>query len=409
MKLTLTGVAAAIMMNISAIAGLNDPQLKITPVGFLKMLLENNAMTDVNNIDDIRSGDDRTISLKYLQRGIESEVSNVDDCETPITPSWKTTNIGEPLFNKIGIFISDKDMRKYVTAASNPTALGDSAQKVSRALYETVLTHINALLQKIDGNLVAAQALKFGVNAAYGSASAQPIALGTKAKMDDGVVKLVLDAEANEVYDELLVCGNGLVRAFDVYNKLKSGTDANGFGALDLKAYSDPKTVSGWGANHFGVFAKGTIGFVDCPQYVGDYAGDKGSSYFFQIPMPLPLSDGSILPLMFDCQLKYIDCPSTDGQGNEQKRGWKLIISKTYGLFNLPSDCFKSGDPLQGVNGSFHYVATAQDESVEVRNAAGTTLAVSQTAEAEVETPSNDAPAAGGENDPANGGEGGKG
>ena len=219
MKLTLTGVAAAIMMNISAIAGLNDPQLKITPVGFLKMLLENNAMTEVNNLSDIRGGQKRSIEIKYMQRGIESEVSSVDDCDTPITAAWKTTSIGEPLFSKIGIFISDEDMRKYVTAATNPQALGNSAQAVSKALYETVLTYINALLQKIDGNLVAAQALKFGVNAAYASADAQSIALGTKAKMDDGVVKLVLDAEANEVYDELLICGNGLVRAFDVYNK----------------------------------------------------------------------------------------------------------------------------------------------------------------------------------------------
>ena len=407
MKLTLTGVAAAIMMNISAIAGLNDPQLKITPVGFLKMLLENNAMTEVNNLSDIQAGQKRSIEIKYMQRGIESEVSSVDDCDTPITAAWKTTSIGNPLFSKVGIFISDEDMRKYVTAATNPQALGNSAQAVSKALYETVLTYINALLQKIDGNLVAAQALKFGVNAAYASADAQSIALGTKAKMDDGVVKLVLDAEANEVYDELLICGNGLVRAFDVYNKLKSGTDANGFGALDLKAYSDPKTVAGWGANHFGVFAKGTVGFVDCPQNVGIYAGEQGGSFFFQLPMPLPLSDGTILPLAFDCQLKYIDCPEKNGEGEViAKRGWKLIISKTYGLFNLPSDCFKSGDPLYGVNGSFHYVATAQDESVEVRNAAGTTLAVSQTAEAE--NPSNDAPAAGGENEPANGGEGGE-
>ena len=130
MKLTLTGVAAAIMMNISAIAGLNDPQLKITPVGFLKMLLENNAMTEVNNLSDIQAEQKRSIEIKYMQRGIESEVSSVDDCDTTITAAWKTTSIGNPLFSKVGIFISDEDMRKYVTAATNPQALGNSAQAV---------------------------------------------------------------------------------------------------------------------------------------------------------------------------------------------------------------------------------------------------------------------------------------
>lgn len=400
MKLTLTGVAAAIMMNISAIAGLNDPQLKITPVGFLKMILEHNAATEVNNIDDIRSGLDREVEIKYLQRGLESEVSNVDDCDTPISPVWKKANIGEPLYNKVGLFISDADMRKYVAAASDPTGLGNA--KISRALYETVLSYINALLQKIDGNLVAAQALKFGVNAAYGTASAQPIALGTKAKMDDGIVKLVLDAEANEFSGELLVCGNGLVRAFDIYNKLKSGTDAEGFGSLDLKAYSDPKTVAGWGHNHFGVFAEGTVGFVDLPQNVGEFAGDKGGSFFFQLPMPLPLSDGSILPLAFDCQLKYIDCPEKDGEGNvTAKRGWKLIISKTYGLFNLPNDCFKVGDPLRGVNGALHYVATAQDESVAVRNADGQCLCVHEATDPSTSSASASASASASESESA--------
>lgn len=108
--MNLIGIVNALLVNISLIAGLNDPQLKVTPSGFLKMLLENNALTEVKNLPDILSGQDRQIKLRYMQRGLESEVSDRDDCETPITAEWKETTIENPLFSKIGIFISDEQM-----------------------------------------------------------------------------------------------------------------------------------------------------------------------------------------------------------------------------------------------------------------------------------------------------------
>ena len=135
----------------------------------------------------------------------------------------------------------------------------------------------------------------------------------------------------------------------------------NGIGALGLNTYNDPKTATLWGANHFGVFAKGSVGLVDFNKNVGSYAGMKGGSYFFTLPVPVQLANGELSALTFDCQLKYEDCPvySTEGQ-KVADRGWKLIVSKHYGLFNLPTDAYSSSDVLAGVNGSFHYIATAE-------------------------------------------------
>ena len=109
-RLTLTGIAGAIIKNITAIAGINDPQLKITPVGFLKMLVENNALVQVVNEDDLQKGQARDIKVRYMQRGLESEVSDRDDCDTPITPEWKESTIGAPLYSKIGIMCVDKEL-----------------------------------------------------------------------------------------------------------------------------------------------------------------------------------------------------------------------------------------------------------------------------------------------------------
>jgi hypothetical protein len=360
--MNLIGFVQALLLNISLIAGLNDPQLKVSPAGFLKALLENNALTQVNNIDAIRAGQEQDVKVRYQQRGTEDEVTDVDDCETNITPEWKEVNIGHPLYSKIGIFISDEQMRKYQLEATQTLAAGTPSAPLMRALYDTILTHTNALIQKIDRNLVAAQSTKWGANAAYGlSKAAQTIKLGEKASMTDGFIKIITDAQANEINDQLIVVGNGLVNAFDIYNRYKTGVDGQGFGSLAFNTYNDPKTATSWGLNHFGVFAKGNVGFVDFNKNVGSYAGERGGSLFFTLPIPTILANGELSTLVFDAQLKYKDCPIYEGGRKVADRGWILLLSKTYGLFNLPDDAFRNTDPLYGVNGSLHYIATTED------------------------------------------------
>lgn len=68
MPITLTGFAQATIKNLNLVAKQNDPQLKLTPTGFLRLLLENNAMVDINNIEELRKGLKRNIKLRYLQR-----------------------------------------------------------------------------------------------------------------------------------------------------------------------------------------------------------------------------------------------------------------------------------------------------------------------------------------------------
>lgn len=373
MPITLKGFAQAIIKNLNLLAKENDPQLKLTPTGFLKLLLENNATTEINNIEELRKGQKRTIKLRYLQRGLESDVTDVDDCETPLGVTWKESEITNPLFSKIGIFISDDEFRQYEEEAIQTLALGDSQQApLMRGFYEVLLTKLIGLLGKIDRNLIAAQASKWGANAAYGlSTGAQTLYLGKTADFNNGYVKLLEDAITNEVNGDLLLCGNSLLTRYDIYQKLKTGQDSNGIGALPLNAYYDPRTAAAWGTNHFGVFAKGCIGFVDWNKYVGAYAGEKGKSVFFTLPVPVEL-DGALSSLILDCQLFYDDCPEYNDQGElVHDRGWNLIVSKHYGLWNLPTDAFATGDVLRGVTGAFHYVAAEQVDITNVTPADG--------------------------------------
>lgn len=356
--MNLIGFVQALLINIGILAGLDNPQYKVTPVGFLQSLLENPTTAKISNASQIAAGQDKVLKVRYLQRGLESEVTDVDNCDTPTSPDWKEAEIGRPLFSKIGIFISDENMRKYQDEAAKTLQAGTPTSPLMVALYETLITKLQGIIQKIDGNLLSAQATKWGVNAVTGLNTAQNITFSNIPVMSDGVVKLLTDYQLNEMIETPMIVGNGAVMGYNVLQGLKTGTDNGGFGANQtFRFYNDVATISKWGANHFGVFAPGMIGFVDFNKNVGPYAGEKGGSIFFTIPVPVMLANGTLTSLVFDAQLKYEDCPQYDEEGLKvADRGWKLILSKSYGLFNAPNDMFAVGDRLRGVNGAFHYI-----------------------------------------------------
>ena len=105
----LIGLITALYVNIAMIAGLNDPQMKVSPVGFLKMLLEHNATTQVVNMSELLKGQDQQIKVRYMNRGTEDDVSDRDDCETSVTAEWQTCEIGHGMYSKIGILIKARD------------------------------------------------------------------------------------------------------------------------------------------------------------------------------------------------------------------------------------------------------------------------------------------------------------
>ena len=358
--MNLIGFVNALLINIGIIAGLNDPQYKVTPVGFLNMLMENPATTQISNLSQLQQGFDREIKVRYLQRGLESSVTDKDDCETPVGAVWKETAIGTPSYSKIGLFIPDSDFRKYQEEATRTVSVGNPSAPLMLGLYNLMLTQIQAMLQKIDNNLVSAQATKFGTNVVTGANTATAVNFSTTISQTDGIIKILSDFAANEMAGNPILVGNGAVNNWQMSQNVKVGVDDGGFGASKLKYYNDFKTATLWGANHFGVFAPGTVGLVDYNKNVGAFAGEKGGSIFFTIPIPVQLANGTLTTFKLDAQLKYEDCPVYDATSGDKvaDRGWKLILSKYYGLFNLPNDTFATGDRLAGVNGSLRYVGT---------------------------------------------------
>ncbi len=353
--MNLKGFAQALIINIGLLSGLDNPQYKITPAGFLQMLLENPTTAKISNAKQILSGAEKELKVRYVQRGLESEVSEDDDCETPLGLTFKEANIGRPLFSKIGIFISDDDMRKYEKEAQSTLATGNPSVPMMVALYEALLTKVNGMIQKIDADLLAVQATKWGINVAKGDNTPKSLSFLSTAG-GTPIVNLLEDYQLNEGVETPIIVGNGTVNRLKLVDKHQKAPDMYGNKEyMPLKVYHDIRSATSWGRNHFGLFTPGMVGFVDFNKNVGAYAGQKGGSYFFTLPIPVQLANGTLTSLKLDCQLKYQDCPVVK-DGEKIPRGWHLIVSKSYGLYNAPDDIFADEDRLHGVNGSFHYV-----------------------------------------------------
>jgi hypothetical protein len=367
------GVAEAIIRQISDVTGINTPQYKVTPPGLLSMLLNNPAPISITNLAQIQAGHDRDIKLRYMRRGIPSDVTDEEGCDAGATAAYLETTVTHPLFRQISLYISNAELERYYDDATAGVQLGQST--VMSELYNRLVVKINGLIGAIDIALLDEMITRWGRNAATGSATPVSINFSTinNVKLTDGIVKLIDQAAQNEIVGDLLMVGNGVANTFQIASMLQTTANMDGYQSnrwQGFKWYNDPYSATEWGVNHFGVIAQGSAGFVTWNKNEGYSAGSQGNSYFFTLPVPVILASGELTNLVFDVQLKSIDCATTI-DGTVRDRGYILYVNKRFGLFTSPTDAYTPdvvdgtgavtvhGDRLQGTNGLLHYVGTA--------------------------------------------------
>jgi hypothetical protein len=181
------------------------------------------------------------------------------------------------------------------------------------------------------------------------------------------------DAMENEIRQgNMFVVGAGLINNVYLQKEflLANTTDANW--PMNLpKFYFDPAATSILGANKFGVFEKNAVQFLNINKFKAGFAGNKLTTFKFQLQLPLidSLGGTEVQLFTFDCQLRYIDCAVTEQVGGEVdsegdpvitrlESGWRIDLSANYGQFNIASDAYASGDRLVGNNGTLLYLAT---------------------------------------------------
>ena len=362
--------APFLLQHLSQLIGQNAPETKITPTGFLRSSIENAPNLVVPDHERLRlsnaNGHIQQIRLSYLKRITPDMVSETDDCSNDLIPVYNDMTLDAPHFAKFSFYIADNDIARYMDEACKTVAVGQPATQFMQEHLRTLMTIVNGIVGKINQDLIGD--VVFGVNAATNSNAAKTVNIekdATKFDLSTGWAELLNDLDVNEVSGTPIIVGGGIFNKF-MRSRSFQTTQLSGLtNSLynDFKYYYDNYTQTSWGSNQIAVLAPGTYGFVDLQKYISFRAGYKGTSFFFQIMLPVNngQSDGTAEMMIFDAQLKYIDCPTTvyNGYSNVTvNRGWQLIVSKNYGLFQQPTDAYTSGDVLAGNNGALRYTIT---------------------------------------------------
>jgi hypothetical protein len=378
------GFAPNLLLMLASIFEGQAPAKKITPPGYLNMLLKNGTPNVVSTAKSDASGHVRDVKYWYRQPGKKGSSATTDNCDVDGKPARVEATIPSTLYRKRTLIFEDDQIAQYEKEASGivkPATNGtgkimlltpDNFQGMLLEIYDTIIEECRGLIADINNDLLTAQSAAFGVNAVTGTNAAVTVnfTLSTATNpLTDGFTKLIDQAQQNEfnIQDAMLV-GSGLINAYMIQHMFGAkGLAQNGLNtaalAMGKNYFFDIDAANAWGANKFGVFDKGSVQFLDVNRFTGFKAGVRPGSIFFNAPLPLAdaFGDPSISKMNFDFQIRYIDCPQSveiDGTPTDVGRGWIVTIGKSFHQVNLPSDLYKTGDRLEGNNGTLLYTAS---------------------------------------------------
>lgn len=370
------GYCPALLRHINDIAEGNASANKLNVSGFLAMLFccQNSFVSPVNDGNQ-SNGNTRSLTIKYRKRPTLSDVDTDDNCEINSIPSYSEWTIPNLSFVKTSWFLSDAEIQKYCDEASQLRTLGGGIPQVMNEHYLIFLERANILLRAINRSLVTSAATQFGNNVTTGGSGGKVINInrsGTGYILDNGIVDMMRDIQENEICGEPCLVGGGLLSAWDMANNAaccnQAGLDMGRLGVP--KFFFDKDTQQIWGQDTAGLFAQGSVKFIGRNKYTGVYAGQKGNSFFGTVPMPVSAFncnvDDCLRDLVFDLQIRYIDCPTTidvGGTPTTVNRGWEFILSKEFGLWIQPTDAYPTGDPLEDTNGTLKYFFTNTNDA----------------------------------------------
>lgn len=363
-----TGFCPSLLFHIDDIARGNSPSRKMHVAGFLAALFccQNSSISPLNQAYD--GGHKRTLTVKYKKRPTLDDVSTVDNCDIDRIPAYLEWTFPTSNYVQTSIFLYDNTIQQYCRDASAMRSTGSPATSVMQEVYEEIVASANLLLKYINRDAVTEMSTQFGENVTNGSVNGKVINInrnGDQLILDNGIIDMLRDFEENEICDDVCLIGGGLWSAWDK-TRLIACCNAAG---IDLskqglpRFFFDKDSQAMWGANAAGVLAPGSVAFIGRNKYVGSaFAGQKGNSFFSTLPLPVGEfgcnNDDCLRQLVFDMQLRYIDCPTSinvNGVSTTVNRGWEVILSKEWNLWVQPKDAYAAGDELADTNGTLKY------------------------------------------------------
>ena len=363
------GLNPYLLKNIADVVGSdNAPQLKIDNLGFLNMLQSQAKTLNVNRPGG--NGAVEFIQAKYLQRLVLGQTGTSDTCATANVNAYQEVTIPLNIYRQVALYLEDALVQEYTSDANKTQSLGLPPTAVMNEMLAQIYAASNAILVGIDNDLQ--NQVVFGVNPTTGSNASKSINITlntTNLPLTDGLTEILTEAQQAEfAMGKPQVYGSGLFLNFMNQQNAK-GLAQNGLNtkieAMGVDFFYDQYAQGILGSNQIAVISPDSMQLVEFSRYTGIYSGQKGTSYFGSIVLPMQITPTHTMPVSFDYQLKYIDCPEgvasvDDYYGNPivGYRGWQMIISKKCGLFQVPTNAYRASDYLAGSNGTLRYTIT---------------------------------------------------
>lgn len=364
------GLQPYLLKNIADVFGReNAPQYKVDNIGFLNLLKSQNpnaiSMNRPSNPAQIQF-----LQVKYRQRAVRGQTSTSDTCASANTSPYFEATVPLDVYRQYALYIEDALIQEYVDDAARTQALGLPPTPVMGEMIEQIKAATSALLSDLDVDLL--NKVVFGNNAVTGNNAAKTVNIDrdvTQLSLTDGLTEILTDTQKNIFASgNPQVVGSGLFLNFMnqqaakglQYNGLNTKIQSNG-----VDFFYDQYASTVFGADQIAVFSPNDVQLVEFDRYTGVFAGQKGISYFGNFVLPLQVGIAEVMPISFDYQLRYLDCPETVAEVNDYYgspisgyRGWQMIISKRCGLFQPPTNAYKANDYLVDTNGVLRYTIT---------------------------------------------------
>lgn len=362
------GFCPYLLQGVSMIAGAATPQYKIRPKGFLNMLhtAGNPDAIKISNYD----GHKKTVNVSFRKPFTKAQTETSISCEDVLIPSKNEDTVSVANTRSISIHLEDELVAQYCNDASQVVAAKGAipATATMNEVVDIIMSAGNALLQGVNEDLLGL--VTWGKNIVAGNNAAVSVNFPmdlTVQPLAGGVTKLMSDYAINGLTGRPQVVGSDKSFAYFLQQAWKNGADQGGFDSRLATAmmdyYHDTDYPTVMGSDQFGVFEPGAIQLVQYLQNTGFKAGEKGTSTFGVLPLPMLDPSGNVKPVKFDFQMKYVDCAHdfTDSYSGASLtgtgRGWTIILSKQFGLWQVPAASYRNEDTRFTVNGALRYTA----------------------------------------------------
>lgn len=357
------GVCPAILVGIEEILSPNGPGTMITPLA-VQALRDPENLRGVT-VEQLGGGDQghiKPVRIKYKQRALATEVTNAKNCISGVEkPMFEDVfNVGQ--HKQHAIKVSEATIRALCDTYSSLVRLNGSIDRgnaantdglmLMRDIVEELMADFDPIRQAINDSFLTAVALKIGTY--QGGATTKNfnvIKAADNALVLTGFNLLKQEMKKIGMNGAPIVFGGGNIdlamMAADYGCCNAAGQDFGvmknqGAGFKFYEDYNDYTTLLG-NANAFVSFFPKTIQMAVFNKYVGSFAKPIGSMERGTIPDP------ALPGVKYDIRILPNECGEY----------YDLFVNIDYDFWFAPTNQFKAGDRLAGVNGIFKGVATA--------------------------------------------------